>query len=295
LQHIIQATGHSGEPNLPTNIKGFDSFTGTRFEHSSKFVSAPPANGNPKKVIVVGACNSSHDIAKSFQEQGHSVTMVQRSSTYVLSVKNNDAAFAPLYGENSPPVEDSDMFLHGTPNAILKKLQVEGCEALQKADEEILGGLKKAGFKTDKGIDGSGIWMKYLQRGGGYYLDSGCSQLIADGKIKVKQGQEITEVLPSGLKFADGDVIEADEIVWATGWTTMRDSCCKIFGNEVADRVRDVWGMDEEGEIRTMWRKSGHPGFWFMAGNLALCRWFSRPLALQIKALEEGICKYEDL
>ena len=54
------------------------------------------------------------------------------------------------------------------------------------------------------------------------------------------------------------------------------------------------WGFDEEGELRTMWRRTGHPGFWFFGGNLALCRYFSRMLALQIKAMEERIMKYED-
>ena len=223
------------------------------------------------------------------------MTMIQRSSTYVVTVKSNNIAFAPLYGEFSPANEDSDVLFFGMPSAVLKKLQVEGTAALAKSDEKILSGLKAAGFKADMGIDDTGIWFKYIQRGGGYYLDSGCSQLIADGKIKVKQGQEITEVLPNGLKFTDGEVLEADEVIWATGYSTMRESCRTVFGDEVADRVKDVWGLDEEGEIRTMWRKSGHPGFWFMAGNLALCRWYSRSLALQIKALVEGICKYEDL
>lgn len=216
--------------------------------------------------------------------------MVQRSSTYVVTIKSNNAAFSSLYGEASPSNEDSDVLFLGMPNAVVKKLHVEGTTAVEKSDEEILTGLNKAGFVTDKGIDGSGIWMKYLQRGGGYYLDSGCSQLIASGKIKVKQGQEISEVLPHALKFADGETLEADEIIWATGYSSMRSQCRAIFGDGVADRVKDVWGMDEEGEIRTMWRESGHPGFWFMAGNLAQCRWFSRPLAMRIKGIEEGLC-----
>jgi hypothetical protein len=41
---------------------------------------------------------------------------------------------------------------------------------------------------------------------------------------------------------------------------------------------------------------SGHEGFWFMGGNLALARTYSRFLALQIKAVELGLIdgkKYE--
>lgn len=80
--------------------------------------------------------------------------------------------------------------------------------------------------------------MKYFQRGGGYYIDVGASQLIVDGKIKVKQGQEITEVKPHGLLFADGTELPADEIVFATGYENMRGTARKIFGDELADRVK---------------------------------------------------------
>ena len=202
---------------------------------------------------------------------------------------------APLYGQDGPKTEDADLMFLSLPNTVLKTLHVGLTEMQNKSDEIILKGLEAAGFKTDKGIDGSGLWLKYIQRGGGYYLDSGCSQLIINGRILIKSGQEISEVLPHGLKFADGDVIEADEIIWATGYGPMKDVTRKIFGDEVAEKVKDVWGLDEEGEIRTLWRKSGHPGFWLMAGNLALCRWYSRQLALQIKAIEVGLVKWDEM
>jgi len=41
-------------------------------------------------------------------------------------------------------------------------------------------------------------------------------------------------------------------------------------------------------------RRTGHPGFWFFGGNLILCRYFSRMLALQIKAMEVGLMDYGD-
>jgi hypothetical protein len=223
--------------------------------------------------------------------------MIQRSSTFVLSSQANVDSLAPLYGQNSPATDDADILMLGTPNPVIKTLNIDSTRRQQETvDKELLAGLDRAGFKHNSGPDESGLWITYLQKGGGFCIDTGCSQLIIDGKIKVKQGQEITEILPWGLKFADGEVLEAEEIVFATGYqSNMRDQCRGLFGKEVADRVKDVWGFDEEGEIRTMWRKSGHPGFWFMGGNLILCRFYSRALALQIKALLEGICKYEDL
>ena len=55
------------------------------------------------------------------------------------------------------------------------------------------------------------------------------------------------------------------------------------------DRIGPVWGFDAEGELAGMWRPTGQPGLWFLAGGLAQCRIFSKVLALQIKARELGL------
>ncbi|KAI0532866.1 hypothetical protein GGR58DRAFT_517393 [Xylaria digitata] len=290
-RHLIQATGHSGKKNQPS-MKGIENFKGDRLCHSSEFPGARE-NSQGKKAIVVGSCNSAHDIAQDFLEKGYDITIVQRSSTHVVSSKAiTEIALKGIYSEDGPPVDDADILLHGLPTPVLKALQVKIAERQAECDKVILEGLDKAGFKVDRGPDGAGLFFKYFQRGGGYYIDVGASQLIADGKIKVKQGQEIDEVLPRGLRFQDGTELEADEIVFATGYQNMRTQTRLMFGDEVADKVGDVWGFNDEGEIRTIWQRSGHPGFWFHGGNLAMCRYYSRLLALQIKGLEEGL--YQD-
>lgn len=162
---------------------------------------------------------------------------------------------------------------------------------MMEMDGPLLRGLQDAGFACDSGPDKSGLFMKYLSRGGGYYIDVGTSQLIADRKIKIKQGRGVKSVKPHSVVLEDDTELEADEVVFATGYRNMRDTARKVFGDELADRVNDVWGFDEEGETRGMWRGSGHPGFWFFGGNLALCRFFSRLTALQIKAIEVGLRK----
>ena len=48
--------------------------------------------------------------------------------------------------------------------------------------------LEKAGFLLDYGDDESGLHMKYIRRGSGYYIDVGASELVADGRIKLKSG-----------------------------------------------------------------------------------------------------------
>lgn len=287
-RHVIQATGHSGKMFFP-DIKGMGNFKGDRLCHSSEFSGAKP-NSKGKKAVVVGSCNSGHDIAQDFYENGYDVTMVQRSSTCVVSSASiTEIGLKGLYDEDSPPVDDADLWLWSLPAELFKSLQIGTTELQNANDAKLLQGLQKVGFQLDMGPGGGGFFVKYFQRGGGYYIDVGCSQLIIDGEIKIKQGQEITEILPRGLRFADGSELEADEIIFATGYQNMRTEARNIFGDEVADRIGDVWGFDEEGEFRTMWRRSGHPGFWFMGGNLAICRYFSKILALQIKAVEEGI------
>jgi cation diffusion facilitator CzcD-associated flavoprotein CzcO len=287
-KHIIQATGHSGKKNMP-EIKGMGSFKGTRLCHSSEHPGANPESKG-KKAVVVGCCNSGHDIAQDFYEKGYDITIVQRSTTCVISSDSIcEIGLKGLYDEDAPPTEDADTFLWSIPSELFKVQQIKVTKKQGEADKKLLDGLEAAGFKTDNGPMGSGLLMKYFQRGGGYYIDVGASQLIADGKIKVKQGQELAQILPNSIEFADGTKLEADEIVFATGYQNMRTQARLIFGDEVADRVSDVWGFNEEGEFRTMWQKSGHPGLWFHGGNLAISRYYSRMLALQIKAIEEGI------
>ncbi|KAL4960112.1 flavin-containing monooxygenase, partial [Aspergillus stella-maris] len=287
-RHIIQATGHSGEKYVPP-LAGLDSFKGDRLCHSSDFKGALHEHKG-KKAVVVGSCNSGHDIAQDFYEKGYDVTMVQRSTTCVISSESiTDIGLAGLYDENGPPTEDADIWFWGMPAELLKTQQIGITKLQNNNDDATLKGLEKAGFKVDNGPNGAGLLLKYFQRGGGYYIDVGASQLIVDGHIKVKQGVEIDQVLPSGLRFADGTELEADEIILATGYQNMRTQTRRLFGDETADSVGDVWGYDTNSEMRGIWRPSGHKGLWFMGGNLAISRYYSRVLALQIKAAEVGL------
>lgn len=161
---------------------------------------------------------------------------------------------------------------------------------IANAEKETLDGLRRAGFQLDFGPDGAGIARAYYTAGGGYYIDVGCSQLIIDGKIKVKHSPKGIDGFGNReLRLADGSSLPADVVVLATGYDNMRTTVRKVLGDKVADRCADVWDLDHEGELRAMWRPSGHPGFWFFGGNLALCRIYSKFLALQIKAIESGL------
>ncbi|EKG11237.1 Flavin-containing monooxygenase-like protein [Macrophomina phaseolina MS6] len=296
-RHIVWCTGHSGEPKIPT-FPNQSTFAGTVY-HGSQHVDATRntdlAALVSKHVVVIGTGNSGHDIAQNYHDAGAaSVTMVQRRGTYVISAAEGKGLFAMhkgLYDDFGPPTDDADVYAQSLPMAVQFALHVPFTKMLREdLEKENLDGLAKAGFQVDFGHDGSGLFRKYMTRGGGYYIDVGCSKLIAEGKIKVAHSPDgIKGFEKDALVLADGRRLQADIVVLATGYDNMRTSVEKALGKEHAERCRDVWDLDQEGELNAMWRPSGHPGLWFMGGNLALCRIYSKFLALQIKAVEEGL------
>ncbi|PGG99044.1 hypothetical protein GX51_06460 [Blastomyces parvus] len=285
--HVVQATGHSGQKQMP-NVPGMDRYEGELL-HSSDFKGAQKGNEG-KKAVVIGACNSAHDICHDLWNKGYDVTMIQRSSTLVVTPRTiGQTLLGGLYVEGGPPVEDADLMTWSVPSELSKAFGKMASRVSKKLDAPILEGLAKAGFRLNSGPDDAGFFMDYLQRGGGYYIDVGTSQLIVDGRIKVISGRGVRDILPRAIRLLDGTEVPADMIVFATGYQNMRSQTRQIFGEGLADQVDDVWGFDSEGEVRSMWRRTKHPGFWYMGGNLALCRYFSRMLALQIKAVQEGL------
>ncbi|KAJ5127031.1 hypothetical protein N7448_007810 [Penicillium atrosanguineum] len=288
-RHVVWCTGHSGEARVP-RFPGQDSFQGTVY-HGSQHQDASESDVRGKKVIVVGTGNSGHDIAQNYYENGADVTMLQRSGTYVLTAdKGVFMMHKGMHEDGGPPTEECDVVSESLPFPVQFALSVHMTKRIANVEKETLDGLRRAGFQLDFGPDGAGIARAYYTAGGGYYIDVGCSQLIIDGKIKVKHSPKGIEGFGEReLRLADGSSLPADIIVLATGYDNMRTTVRKVLGDKVADRCADVWDLDHEGELRSMWRPSGHPGFWFFGGNLALCRIYSKFLALQIKAIESDL------
>ncbi|KAF8134306.1 hypothetical protein EV363DRAFT_1257346 [Boletus edulis] len=287
VKHLVFATGFSGHPKLP-NIPGKEDFKGESV-HSSEFTSA--ANYIGKKAVIVGACTSAHDLAQDFSNHGVDVTMYQRSSTHVVSVEMVKQMLGGLYNE-TVPTDLADIYNGSLPNAVVRRIHQRTVPyTAQTTDKEILDGLAKVGFKTNPGPHGAGIIQLLYANAGGYYIDTGTSSHIVNGDIKLKNGSAIERLTEKGLKFTDGTELEADIVIFATGYGDPRDSMRDVCGPQIADKVNKVWGFTEEGEVNSVWRDCGHEGMWFGVGNLGLSRFHSRHLALQIKAMEAGILK----
>jgi putative flavoprotein involved in K+ transport len=282
-RHIVFCNGVSTIPKMP-KLLGLDEFNGV-VRHSSQAGSGLDWTG--KRALVLGTGTSGHDVAQDLAVSGAHVTMVQNGPTLIVSLKEAQAPYA-LYDEDIP-FEDLDLLAISSPYPIYQRSHQQITKKNAEADRELLEGLKRRGFKLTSGPDGTGWQIMYQNRGGGYYFDAGCSQMIADGRVGLIQIGDIESFCVDGAHLKDGSVLAADLIVLATGYLGQKEAVRRIVGDAIADRIGPVWGFDEEGELAGMWRPTGQPGLWFLGGGLAQCRIFSKVLALQIKARELGI------
>ena len=282
-RHVVLATGVSGIPSVP-DIAGLADFGG-KVMHSSQYDDGE--NWKGKRAIVVGTGNSGHDIAQDLHSSGADVTLVQRSPTLVVSIEPSAQLVYAPYNEGT--LEDNDLIATSMPLALSRKSHAMTTEKSKELDQALLEGLARVGFKLDFGEDNTGWQFKYLTRGGGYYFNVGCSDLIANGDILLKQFDDIDGFVAQGARMKSGDIFAADLVVLATGYKRQEELVRKLFGDEVTTRVGIIWGFGEEQELRNMYTRTGQPGLWLIAGGLAQCRIGSKHLALQIKAIEEGL------
>jgi Pyridine nucleotide-disulphide oxidoreductase len=283
-RHIVMATGVSGVPSLP-DIPSLQNFEGTVL-HSSQYGDGEMWQG--KDAIVIGTGNSGHDIAQDLFSSAANVTLVQRSPTLIVNIEPSAQLPYALYDEG-PSLEDCDLITTSMPFALMRQSHIRFTEQAKNLDRELLDKLEDVGFKLDFGEDGTGWQFKYLTRGGGYYFNVGCSNLIVGGRIRLVQFCDIAEFVAEGARMHGGETIPADLVVLATGYKPQEHLVRKLFGDEIADRIGPIWGFGEEEELRNMFTRTPQPGLWFIAGSFAQCRIYSKYLALQIKALEAGL------
>ena len=297
-RQLVIALGVSGKPNVP-DLPGREQFQG-EVQHSSQHPGPDAYKG--KRVVVVGSNNSAFDICGALWEVGADVTMVQRSSTHIIrSASLMEYCLKGLYSEEAVAsgvdTRTADMIFASLPYRIMNQFEKPNYDTVREIDAEFYAKLEKAGFRLDFGDDESGLFMKYLRRGSGYYIDVGAAELVAEGKVNLVGGQ-VESFTEKGIRLADGTELDADLVVFATGYRSMNGLAADIVGQEMADRVGKVWGLGSdttkdpgpwEGEQRNMWKPTQQPHLWFHGGNLHQSRFYSLYLALQLKARQEGI------
>lgn len=298
-QQLVLATGMSGAPAIP-RFPGAETFRGAQC-HSSAFDSGEAFAG--RRAVVIGSNNSAHDICADLWEHGASVTMVQRSSTLVARAETLFRFITgKLFSEEAIAAgittEQADYMAASRPYAMVAELHRGLYRDIRAHDVAFYDRLEKVGFMLDFGEDDTGLSMKYLRRASGYYIDVGASELVASGDVALRSGVQVARIRPEGVELSDGSVLEADLIVYATGYDPMESWIAQLISPEVAARVGHVWGLGSDtrrdpgpwvGELRAMWKPTRQPGLWLQGGNLQQVRFYSRILALQIQARMLGL------
>jgi hypothetical protein len=285
VPHMVLAIGAAAGAPYKPDLPGLGEFKGETL-HSSAFTSGDDYAG--QSVIVVGTGNSGHDVAQEAYSNGAKrVIMVQRSPTTVVSLVPGGTLVYAIYTQG--PVEDMDLVSLSTPLPLLIESTQRLTRRTKEIDKELLARLEKAGFELDSGVDETGFYLKHMRRGGGYYIDVGCSDLIADKKIELVNWRNVSQFTATGMTMRDGSVIACDAVILATGYENLQKTLGRLLGNEVADRVGRIWGLNDDGFLRNMWIRTGQPGLWIMGGSLVDARLYSRFLALQIRADLNGL------
>ncbi|WP_112321957.1 NAD(P)-binding domain-containing protein [Oceanibium sediminis] len=297
-RQLVFCTGAYGPPNVP-DFPGQEDFEGTIL-HSADYASGADWAG--KRAVVIGAGSSAHDVAADLWEAGAEVTMYQRRPSIVVRsetlMKHGFDIYSQDAVDNGITTEKADMLAAATPYALFTGWQKRLYDLIRREDADFYARLGRAGFSYDFGEDDSGLMMRALRTASGYYIDVGTSTLIADGDIGIVSGDTIERLTPGGIRFSSGREIEADLIVACIGYQSMNEAVAGIVDRDTADLVGPCWGLGSGvrgdpgpwlGELRNMWKPTAQEGLWFHGGNLALSRFYSRFVALQLKARQEGI------
>ncbi len=283
-RHLVFANGVNSYPLLP-EIPCLDTFKGDVI-HSESFDSGAPYAD--RKAIIIGIGSSANDIALDMYSFGVETTMVQRGSTTVVSIDPSAKLNYALYDE-IPSVDDCDLIgTSATPPLIIEAYK-GAVQRMLDLDHDMVEGLKGIGFKFDIGEDNTGHQMKYRRRGGGYNLDASSSDLMIKGEIGLLQNESIERYCPEGALLKNGTIVPADVIVLGTGYYPQGKLVKRALGEEMAEKIGQIWGEDGDGEFANMFRRTPQQGTWFIAGSLTQARVYSKYLALQIKAMEEGL------
>ncbi|MGB3897177.1 MAG: NAD(P)/FAD-dependent oxidoreductase [Mesorhizobium sp.] len=297
-KQLVFATGAYG-PAREVDLPGMDRFAGEVL-HSSRYSDGSRFRG--KNCVVIGAASSAHDVAVDLWEAGANVTMIQRSPTTVVRSSTLMEIGFDTYSERAIErgisVDKADMITASMPFALVPAGQKALYNRIRERDRDFYRKLGETGFLLDFGHDETGLLMKAYRTGSGYYIDVGASDLIMDGEIRVKSGSSIRTLTETGIVMEDGEEISADVVIACIGYHSMHETVAQVVSSEVADRVGPCWGLGSgtrgdpgpwRGELRNMWKPTAQEALWFHGGNLALSRYYSKFVALQVKARVAGL------
>jgi len=250
---VISAVGQLNSPKMP-DISGIDSFRGISF-HSARWEHEHALDG--KRVIVIGTGCSAAQFVPKIAPQCGELKVFQRSAPWLMPTETYHQPMSPeelwlfrevpfyarwyrfflfrtLAVDGVLPMMYSEPGWQGPPgtigesNEILRQLLIDSLKEQAGDDEELLAKLipdYPPGGKRPVLDDGA--WISTLKRDN--------VQLLTDS---------ISEIVPEGVRTADGVVHEADVIIFGTGFKADQFLIpMQVIGRNGIDLVSH-WGGD---------------------------------------------------
>lgn len=289
-RHLVFATGMNAAPNIP-ELPGRQDYRGTVM-HAADYQGHARWRG--KRAVVVGSGVSGHDIAQDLAEHGVDVTMIQRSGTFVMNTSTFHKVMHANHVSGKYSTEEADLLNAATPFGALPAHGPKHVEMVKSMDRELLDGLVEAGFELSDGPDGQGVLgLIFGKNGTGYYYNAGASELIIDGTIKLRHGT-VEGLTAGGVNLDGGRFLEADLVVFATGYLGAPAVVRAVLGDDIADRAGEFSRVGPDREYGRLWRRTGVDQLWFMVSlGIGDGRFYSKLLALQLAAMEAGTMPLE--
>jgi putative flavoprotein involved in K+ transport len=282
-KHVVLAVGGvGGRPRIP-ELPGLKDFQGDVL-HSSSFKTGAAYQG--KKVMVVGASTTAHDICLDLYHKGAFPIMAQRGPTCVVNIQEQ-VNFCADYDVVS--VDEADQLRSSMVLPLMIKRAQAYTITTEESHAELHAGLRKAGQKLTTGRDNTGWSIKLFREAAGYYLNVGCSEAIVEGKVKMLDFEQIEHFVADGALLRDGSVVPLDVVVLATGFHDLSTDVEALFGPDVAKKLGRCVGVAEDGEYRTMSRPTAQAHLWLINGGIVDARKSSNLLALQVIAQMAGL------
>ncbi|KUJ18522.1 FAD/NAD(P)-binding domain-containing protein [Mollisia scopiformis] len=293
-KHLVLATGVGFQGPYMPKLPGIEKYGGINIHSTSYKNASLLAEGGVKSVLVIGSANTAFDVMEDCYDAGLKTTMIQRSPTYVIPMSsllhpNGLGVFDYV------PAEVGDVITQAGPLAVGGPLLGLTHATLAAAEPERYANLAKAGFQVTDCTQ-SDLVQHLLERCGGHFVDIGTGvELLATKKVGIKSGVSPTSYTDNGLEFTDGSTLDADAIIWCTGFKgiDIRQGLPEILGEGaevIKNKMEATWGVDAEGEVRGLWKRHEYvDNFWIFCGGAAQHRWYSKVVALQIKGMLEGI------
>ncbi|KAK8106988.1 monooxygenase [Apiospora kogelbergensis] len=314
-KHLVQATGFGSQKPYMPPMQNVDLYKGVSI-HSNGYKTAKElVEKGVKSVLVVGSANTAFDIMEDCHAAGLRTTMAVRSPTYLLPMEYmSQPETLGIYDQLG--AEAADRLFQTGPTVVDSALLQSTLRRMARSEPDRYAGLAAAGFPAlDSAHPDAVLNSNLLERAGGHYVDVGGTALLASGEVGVKKG-EPTGFYEHGLTFRDGSSVGADAVVWCTGFADKdyRTTAAEVLGgsgatlghhdklalddgdgdilgpHEIAARLDATWGLDDEGEIRGLAKRQRRAeNYWAIGGPAPISRWYSKLLAIQIKAELEGV------